>query len=74
VIGQTEALLYQLVEERMALKLKPKQQGIPIGGSFEAIADKMGNMKIKPKRKALGQTLNQVYAKANKKRFKGVAK
>lgn len=48
-------------------------KGIPIG-NFEAIADEMGKMKIKPKRKPPGQTLNHQYASANRKKWKGVAK
>ena len=56
----------------MALKSKPrpKQQGFPIGGSFDAIADRMGNMKIKPKRKPPGQTLNQQYVSKNRKKWR----
>ena len=53
-------------------RVKVKAQGIPIGGSFEAIADQMGNMKVKPKKKH--KTLHQEYASKNRKRYKGVAK
>ena len=56
-----------------AMALKPRRIGIPIGKLHE-VEEVAGKQKIKPKRKAPGQTLNQVYAKANKKRFKGVAK
>lgn len=60
--------------EIIAMALKPrvrvKAQGIPIGKSFDAIADEMGRMKVKPKRKPPGQTLNQQYASKNKKRWK----
>ena len=81
-MGQTEALLYKLIEEAMAKapmpyvkpKVRVKAKGIPIGSSYEAIADAMGNMKVKPKRKPPGQTLNQAYASKNRKRYKGVAK
>jgi hypothetical protein len=55
-------------------KVRVKAKGIPIGSSFEAIADEMGSMKIKPKMKPPGQTLNQQYASANRKKYKGVAK
>jgi hypothetical protein len=82
MIGQTEALLYKLIEDAMAKpptpyvkpKVRVKATGIPIGGSFEAIADQMGNMKVKPKRKPPGRTLNQVYQSANRKKYKRVAK
>lgn len=50
-----------------------KAWGIPIGGSFEAIADAMGKMLVKPKRKLVGQTLNQEYASKNRKKWKGVS-
>jgi len=46
---------------------KPKPKGIPIG-SFDAIADAAGKMKIKPKKKH--KTLQQQYAAKNRKRFK----
>jgi hypothetical protein len=54
-------------------KVRVKAQGIPIG-NFDVIADEMGRMKIKPKRKPPGQTLNQQYASKNRKKYKGVAK
>jgi hypothetical protein len=57
----------------MKPKPKPKLNGIPIG-NFDAIADQMGSMKIKPKRKPPGRTLNQQYASAHRKKWKGVAK
>jgi len=69
-MGQTEALLYQLIEDAMAKKPTKVLKGIPIGGSFEAIAGQMGKMLVKPKRKPPGQTLNQQYASRNKKRWK----
>ena len=77
MIGQTHALLYNLIKDAMAkaptLYVKPKDRvkalGIPIGGSFEAIAGQMGKMLVKPKRKPPGQTLNQQYASRNKKRW-----
>lgn len=63
-----------IAAEIIAMALKPRTtkglKGIPIGGSFDAIADQMGDMKIKPKRKFPGQTLNQQYASRNKKRWK----
>lgn len=63
--------------EIIAMALKPrvrvKAKGIPIG-NFDVISDAMGKMKIKPKRKPAGQTLNQQYASKNRKRYKGVAK
>jgi hypothetical protein len=64
----------EIIEDAMAKKPTKALHGIPIGGSFEAIADKMGNMKVKPKRKKPGQTLNQAYASKHRKRYKGVAK
>jgi hypothetical protein len=73
VITQTHALLYDLIERKSAMALKPRRIGIPIG-KLHDVEEVAGKQKIKPKRKAPGQTLNQVYAKANKKRFKGVAK
>jgi hypothetical protein len=73
-MGQTEALLYKLIEDAMAKKPTKALKGIPIGGSFQEIADAMGNMKVKPKRKPPGRTLNQVYQSANRKKYKGVAK
>lgn len=74
MMGQTEALLYQFIEDAMAKAPTKALKGIPIGGSFEAIADQMGSMKVKPKRKKPGQTLNQIYQSANRKKYKGVAK
>jgi len=59
--------------EIIAMALKPrvrvKAKGIPIG-NFDVIADEMGKMVVKPKRKPQGQTLNQQYASKNKKRWK----
>lgn len=46
-------------------------KGIPIG-NFDAIADQMGNMKIKPKRKPAPP--HAQYAAKNRKRFKSVSK
>lgn len=69
-MGQTYALLYQLIEDAMAKKPTPALKGIPIGGSFEAIADQMGSMKVKPKRRPPGQTLNQQYASKNRKKWR----
>ena len=62
--------------EIIAMALKPKKvlKGTPVGKSYDAIADEMGKMKIKPKRKPPGQTLNQQYASKNRKRYKGVSK
>lgn len=61
-------ILHQLIEAKiMALKPKPKLKGIPVG-SFDAIADAAGKMKIKPKKKH--KTLQQQYASKNKRRFK----
>ena len=74
MITQSHALLYQIIEDAMAKKPTKVLKGIPIGGSFEAIADQMGSMKVKPKRKAPGQTLNQQYASKSRKKWKGVAK
>ena len=74
MITQTHALLYKLIEDAMAKKPTSALKGIPIGGSFEAIADQMGSMKVKPKRRPPGRTLNQVYQSANRKKYKGVAK
>ena len=71
-MGQTEALLYQLIEDAMAKKPTKVLKGIPIGGSFDAIADQMGKMLVKPKRKPPGRTLNQQYASKNRKKWKGV--
>jgi hypothetical protein len=71
-MGQTEALFYQLIEDAMAKKPTKVLRGIPIGGSFDAIADQMSRMKIKPKRKPPGRTLNQQYASKNRKKWKGV--
>lgn len=74
IVSQIEKALAAKVDA-MALKprVRVKAQGIPIG-NFDVIADEMGRMKIKPKRKPPGQTLNQAYASKNRKRFKGVAK
>lgn len=69
-MGQTEVLFYQLIEDAMAKKPTKVLKGIPIGGSFDAIADQMGKMLVKPKRKPPGQTLNQQYASRNKKKWK----
>lgn len=55
-------------------KVRVKAQGIPIGKSYDAIANDMGKMLVKPKRKPPGQTLNQQYASKNRKKWKGVAK
>lgn len=59
--------------EVLAMALKPrvrvKALGIPIG-NFDVIADAMGKMRVKPKRKPPGQTLNQQYASRNKKKWK----
>ena len=41
MIGQTEALFYQLIEDAMAKAPTKALKGIPIGGSFEAIAEKL---------------------------------
>ena len=71
-MGQTEVLLYQLIEDAMAKKPTKVLKGIPIGGSFDAIADQMGKMLVKPKRKPPGRTLNQQYASKNRKKWKGV--
>ena len=74
MIPATAFAYLRALEEAMAKKPTKALHGIPIGGSFDAIADKMGSMKIKPKRKPPGQTLNQQYASKNRKRYKGVAK
>lgn len=68
------ALAYlKALEEKTPMPLKPKvrvkAKGIPIG-NFDVISDAMGKMKIKPKKKPPGQTLNQQYASKNKKRWK----
>ncbi|CAB4146403.1 hypothetical protein UFOVP1157_23 [uncultured Caudovirales phage] len=74
IVSQLEKALAAKVDA-MALKprVRVKAKGIPIG-NFDAIADEMGRMKIKPKRKPPGRTLNQQYASANRKKYKGVAK
>ena len=73
MIPATALAYLKALEEKTPMPLKPKvrvkAQGIPIG-NFDAIADEMGRMKIKPKRKPPGQTLNQQYASKNKKRWK----
>lgn len=48
-------------------RIKVKARGIPIG-SYDAIADDMGRMKIKPKRKA--RSTPQEIASRKKKRWK----
>jgi hypothetical protein len=73
-MGQTEVLFYQLIEDAMAKKPTKVLKGIPIGGSFDAIADQMGKMLVKPKRKPPGRTLNQQYASKKRKKWKGVAR
>lgn len=62
--------IIQTLEDKMALKprVHVKARGIPIG-SYEEIRDEMGKVKLKPKRKH-GQTLNQQYASANRKKWK----
>jgi hypothetical protein len=69
------ALAYLKALEDAAVPLKPrikvKAKGIPIGKSYDAIADEMGRMKVKPKRKPPGQTLNQQYQAKNRKRYRG---
>tara|TARA_R110000822_G_scaffold62916_10_gene154878 strand:+ start:2992 stop:3240 length:249 start_codon:yes stop_codon:yes gene_type:complete len=82
MIPATALAYLKALEDAMAkaptLYVKPKDRvkalGIPIGGSFEAIAGQMGKMLVKPKRKPPGQTLNQQYASKNRKKWKGVAK
>lgn len=82
MIPATALAYLQALEEAMAKpptpytkpKVRVKAKGLPIGGSFEAIADEMGKMVVKPKRKPPGRTLNQQYASANRKKYKGVAK
>jgi len=76
MIPATALAYLKALEDAMA-KLPTKMKGLkgtPVGKSYEAIADEMGNMKIKPKRKPPGRTLNQQYASANRKKYKGVAK
>ncbi len=74
MIPATAFAYLKALEDAMPKKPTKVLKGIPIGGSFEAIADQMGSMKVKPKRKPPGRTLNQEYASRNKKRFKGIAK
>lgn len=76
MIPATAFAYLKALEDAMPLKprVRVKAQGIPIGKSYDAIADEMGKMRVKPKRKPPGQTLNQQYASRNKKRFKGIAK
>lgn len=73
MIPATALAYLKAIEEKTPMPLKPKvrvkAQGIPIG-NFDVISDEMGRMKIKPKRKPPGQTLNQQYASKNKKRWK----
>jgi len=75
MIPATAFAYLKALEDAMPLKprVRVKAQGIPIG-NFDVIADEMGRMKIKPKRKPPGQTLNQQYASKNRKKYKGVAK
>ena len=77
MIPATALAYLKAIEEKTPMPIKPKvrvkAQGIPIG-NFDVIADEMGKMKIKPKRKPPGQTLNQQYASKNRKRYKGVSK
>tara|TARA_R110000868_G_scaffold290385_3_gene550592 strand:+ start:430 stop:675 length:246 start_codon:yes stop_codon:yes gene_type:complete len=81
MIPATALAYLQALEDAMAKpstpyvkpKVRVKATGIPIG-NFDVIADEMGSMKIKPKRKPPGRTLNQQYASKNRKKWKGVAK
>ena len=84
MIPATALAYLKALEEAMAkpptpydkLKAMVKAQGraVAIGGSYEEIAEANSRMKIKPKRKPPGQTLNQQYASKNRKRYKGVSK
>ncbi len=76
MIPATALAYLQALEDAMA-KLPTKTKGLkgtPVGKSYDAIADEMGKMLIKPKRKPAGQTLNQQYASKSRKKWKGVAK
>ena len=55
------------LEAAMPLKPKPKPKGIPVG-SYDAVKDAAGKMKIKPKKKH--KTLQQQYASKNRTKFK----
>lgn len=72
MIPATALAYLQAIEDAMALKprVRVKAKGIPIGKSYEAIADEMGKMLVKPKRKPPGQTLNQQYASRNRKKYR----
>ena len=72
MIPATAFAYLKALEDAMPLKprVRVTAKGIPIGSSFEAIADQMGKMLVKPKRKPPCQTLNQQYASRNKKRWK----
>lgn len=74
MIPATAFAYLKALEEAMAKLPTKSLKGTPVGKSYDAIADEMGRMKIKPKRKPPGQTLNQQYASKNRKRFKGIAK
>lgn len=74
MIPATALAYLKALEDAMPMKprVRVKAQGraVAIGGSYEEIAEANSRMKIKPKRKPPGQTLNQQYASKNKKRWK----
>lgn len=49
-------------------RVKVKAKGIPIG-SLHEIEEVAGRMKVKPKRRKPGQTLNQMYKDKNRKKW-----
>jgi hypothetical protein len=68
------ALIFDAIERKeMALKprvkVKAPSRAIFLGKDFEEVSEASGKVKVKPKRKH-GQTRNQQYASANRKKWK----
>lgn len=73
ILAQIDKALAAKIDAMAKLPTK-SLKGFPIGKGYDAIADQMGTMKIKPKRKPPGRTLNQQYASKNRKKWKGVTR